>query len=229
MKKILLTFCVVMFCAGIVSAESAKKVVTKKESIEVVEEETKSVEKPISVRYEKQPEFVVVAKQGSKGEFVKSIQNMLVKLGYFMIPDGSFGQETESAVKRFQKSLNIEQSGIVTKDLYELLKHHSSKIVEVGAPTNYKKQLIMEATAYTTQDPGCGLYTARGNLLCKGLVAVDPNVIPLGTRLYISGYGYAIADDTGGAIKGLRIDLAYESRSEALNFGRRMVTVYILD
>jgi len=60
-------------------------------------------------------------------------------------------------------------------------------------------------------------------------VAVDPRIIPLGTRLYIEGYGYAIAGDTGGAIKNFRIDLGYNSRSEAMKFGRREVKVYILD
>ena len=86
----------------------------------------------------------------------------------------------------------------------------------------------MKATAYSRFDPGCGSYTARGNLLHKGLVAVDPHVIPLGTRLYIPGYGFAIADDTGGAIKGHVIDLAFDSHQEAINFGVRHITVYIL-
>ena len=59
-------------------------------------------------------------------------------------------------------------------------------------------------------------------------MAVDPHVIPLGTRLYIPGYGFAIADDTGGAIKGHVIDLAFDSHQEAINFGVRHITVYIL-
>jgi 3D (Asp-Asp-Asp) domain-containing protein len=61
-------------------------------------------------------------------------------------------------------------------------------------------------------------------------VAVDPKVIPLGTNLYIEGYGYAVAADTGGAIKGNKIDLCFEeSNSELRKFGRKNVTVYILD
>ncbi len=118
--------------------------------------------------------------------------------------------------------------GIVTEDLMRMLKHYSKQSAN-EIPSRYKRMMQMEATAYTSQDPGCGLYTARGTLLRKGLVAVDPRVIPLGTRLYIPGYGPAIADDTGGAIIGNRIDLAYESRADALQFGRRMITVYILD
>ena len=62
-----------------------------------------------------------------------------------------------------------------------------------------------------------------------GIAAVDTDVIPLGTRLYIPGYGEAIAADTGGAIVGDRIDLCMESYSEAMAFGRRDVTVYVLN
>ncbi|MBV8655919.1 MAG: 3D domain-containing protein, partial [Candidatus Eremiobacteraeota bacterium] len=61
-----------------------------------------------------------------------------------------------------------------------------------------------------------------------GIVAVDPSVIPLGTRLFIPGYGLAIAGDTGGAIRGFRIDLGFNSERDALLFGRREVTVYRL-
>ena len=61
------------------------------------------------------------------------------------------------------------------------------------------------------------------------IVAVDPDVIPLGTRLFIPGYGEAVAADTGGAIIGNRIDLVMDSYGEAMDFGRRDVTVYVLD
>ena len=87
----------------------------------------------------------------------------------------------------------------------------------------------MNASAYSAYDDGNGNYTSGGNLVRKGLVAVDPSVIPLGTRLFIPGYGHAIADDVGGNIKGSRIDIAFSSHSEAMDFGRQQVTVYILD
>lgn len=67
-----------------------------------------------------------------------------------------------------------------------------------------------------------------GHQLKRGCVSVDPNVIPLGSRLYIEGYGYAVADDTGGSIVGNRIDLAMDSNAEALNFGRKDVVVHVL-
>jgi len=98
-----------------------------------------------------------------------------------------------------------------------------------SAPDRYSRVMTVTASAYTRYDTGNGAFTSRGHTLRKGLVAVDPNVIPLGTRLFINGYGYAIADDIGGAINGSRIDLAFESRNEALEFGVQKVTVYILD
>jgi 3D (Asp-Asp-Asp) domain-containing protein len=59
-------------------------------------------------------------------------------------------------------------------------------------------------------------------------VAVDPRVIRLGSRLFIEGYGAAIAADTGGAIRGNRIDLCMDSLRSAINFGRQPVKVYVL-
>jgi uncharacterized protein YabE (DUF348 family) len=86
------------------------------------------------------------------------------------------------------------------------------------------QMLTMTATAYSSP----GGRTASGLPAQKGVVAVDPNVIPLGTKLYIPGYGYAVAADVGGAIKGNRIDLAFDSNEEAVSYGRRTVTVYIV-
>lgn len=88
--------------------------------------------------------------------------------------------------------------------------------------------LEMVATAYTADCIGCTGYTATGYHAGHGIVAVDPRVIPLGSKLYIPGYGFAIAGDTGGAIVGNRIDLGFDSVADALQFGRRAVKVYTL-
>lgn len=95
-----------------------------------------------------------------------------------------------------------------------------------------KALYTMEATAY---DPSAGSVTAIGTNVRVGIVAVDPSIIPLGSKLYIESvdsypnYGYAIAEDTGGDIKGNRIDLFYNDNSTANDFGRRTVKVYVLD
>jgi uncharacterized protein YabE (DUF348 family) len=94
-----------------------------------------------------------------------------------------------------------------------------------GTNLNFREARYMSASAYTYT----GNRTATGKQPAVGLVAVDPSVIPLGTRLYVEGYGYAQAADTGGSIKGDRIDLFMEDRSQCLNWGRRTVKVYILD
>ncbi len=100
-------------------------------------------------------------------------------------------------------------------------------------PLRYKQKLTMEATAYepgpTSNGHGATGRTSCGYKAGYGLVAVDPSVIPLGTRLYIEGYGYALAGDVGGAIKGNRIDLGFATVEECVQFGRRDVEVYILD
>jgi 3D (Asp-Asp-Asp) domain-containing protein/uncharacterized protein YabE (DUF348 family) len=88
--------------------------------------------------------------------------------------------------------------------------------------------LSMVATAYTANCYGCSGTTASGRPAGHGIVAVDPRVIPLGTRMYIPGYGHAVAGDTGGAIRGNRIDLGFNSDADAYQFGRRSVTVYLI-
>lgn len=90
--------------------------------------------------------------------------------------------------------------------------------------------MTMVATAYTADSASATPtgYTATGILAQEGVVAVDPHVIPLGTKLFVPGYGFALAADTGGAIIGNRIDLCMDSYDEAIQFGRRPVQVFIL-
>ncbi|NLJ99828.1 MAG: DUF348 domain-containing protein [Clostridia bacterium] len=86
------------------------------------------------------------------------------------------------------------------------------------------EEIIMEATAYThTGNP-----TATGAMPKVGTVAVDPNVIPLGTKLYIEGYGRGTAGDVGGHIKGDKVDLFFETKEKAIKWGRRKIKVTIL-
>ncbi|MBV8280915.1 MAG: 3D domain-containing protein [Candidatus Eremiobacteraeota bacterium] len=104
---------------------------------------------------------------------------------------------------------------------------------QLAATTKYRKLLgvyDMEATAYTawtaTSNPTGR--TATGMQAGYGVVAVDPRVIRLGSRVFVPGYGLAIAADTGGAIVGNRIDLRMESVRDAIVFGRRPVKVYVV-
>ena len=124
----------------------------------------------------------------------------------------------------------------------EITEEPVERILEIGSkikssfkttsstPKNYVKRMAMECTAYAA-----GGSTATGRPAQWGVIAVDPKVIPLGTRVYVESadgkyiYGEAIAADTGGAIKGNIIDICVNSRAEAYRFGRRTVNVYILE
>ena len=127
------------------------------------------------------------------------------------------------------------------------------EIIEVGTKEyllatsrggfRFEDEIEMVATAYDLSYESCGKYpgdpeygiTASGAKAQPGTVAVDPSVIPLGTKLYIAStdgspdYGFATALDTGGAIKGYRIDLFMEDGTDANNFGIRQVKVYVLE
>lgn len=124
-----------------------------------------------------------------------------------------------------------------------------SEILDIGTKANtivapdgkvytYSKVITCTATAYDASyesNGPWGAITATGKALDSGMVAVDPRVIPLGTKLYIEApdgswvYGYSVAEDTGGAIKGNKVDLFFHSPSKVRQFGRRTANVYILE
>ena len=103
-----------------------------------------------------------------------------------------------------------------------------------GEVLTYTHTMTVEATAYTKSDAGCDDWTATGTLARYGAIAVDPSVIPYGTRMYIVSwdgsvvYGYATAEDCGGAINGARVDLYYDTYEECIQFGRRDCIIYFL-
>jgi 3D (Asp-Asp-Asp) domain-containing protein/LysM repeat protein len=103
------------------------------------------------------------------------------------------------------------------------------------APTSStgSKEITVKATAYTASCAGCSGITATGiNIKAnpnEKVIAVDPSVIPLGSKVYVEGYGEATAADTGGAIKGNRIDIFIPSEQNAVNFGVQQVKVTILN
>ena len=112
------------------------------------------------------------------------------------------------------------------------------KIIRVGTrdtvdtsrgTMRFRRAEWMEASAYLPNDGGGDGITATGIMARHGIVAVDPSFIPLGSRLYIPGYGLALAADTGGAIRGDKIDLCMEDSGDAWRFGRQTIKVYVLE
>ncbi|NMB08660.1 MAG: DUF348 domain-containing protein [Tissierellia bacterium] len=163
-------------------------------------------------------------------------------------------QEGKDGVK-IKKIKNVFENGKLVQEILvgeEVQKEAIPKIIEKGTRSvakttrgnvRYKKVLTMTATAYDNSYESTGKYpgdkywglTAMGTKARVGAVAVDPRVIPLGTKLYVESldgtkdYGFCVAEDTGGAIKGNKIDLFFNTASEVRRFGRRKVKVYILD
>lgn len=147
---------------------------------------------------------------------------------------------------RLQKKYEVilENGKEVSRTLIseEVLEEPTDQIVALGTKpkqtvsrgeANSGKEFYVTATAYTASCNGCSGVTATGfNLRANPdakVIAVDPSVIPLGSKVYVEGYGYAIAADTGGSVKGKRIDVFFASKADAYRWGKRTVKIKILD
>ena len=103
-----------------------------------------------------------------------------------------------------------------------------------GEIYTYSHTMKVKATAYTHTDKGCDKITATGTTVHWGTVAVDPKLIPYGTKMFIVSndgkfvYGLSAAEDCGGSIKGNRIDLYMPTTSQCFSFGVRNCTIYFL-
>lgn len=163
-------------------------------------------------------------------------------------------QEGREGVKEIETKTKFINGKFVKKEVLgeKIVSEAINNVVEKGTKkmvlpsrggTSYRSTMVMSSTAYDLSYASCGKrpghrgygITASGTKARPGAVAVDPRVIPLGTKLYIESldntkdYGFATAEDTGGAIKGKKIDLFFHSAKDVRNYGRRKVKVYILD
>jgi len=175
------------------------------------------------------------------------------KLEYATITkkDSSLLQGSQKVITKGQEGLVnkeyevIKENGVVVSKTLKKetkIKDTVDKVVAVGTQVAVSqasrgeatsgKELTVTATAYTASCTGCSGVTATGINLKNNpdlkVIAVDPNVIPLGTKVYVEGYGYAVAGDTGGAIKGNKIDVFFPNKSQAYNWGRKTVKIRIL-
>jgi 3D (Asp-Asp-Asp) domain-containing protein len=173
---------------------------------------------------------------GAKGDDVRQLQAALAEKGFGSGDrDGEYGSRTAAAVRKMEKSLAIEADGVADMGVITALTGKSAAVEQGAAPGSHKRVLDIVATAYAPgpHDNGkWGSLTHLGTQVRPGIIAVDPRVIPLGSQVYIEfadGHGvYAIAEDTGGAIKGNRIDIAVRTVDEAYEFGMQKVKVYVL-
>ena len=181
----------------------------------------------------------ILVKEGMRGAAVQHVQELLVKGGYLQgAADGIAGPLTRAAIERCQTDHMLVVDGICGEATYLVLSGGvpydpaALGIVEERPPQVSRgggRSVYVSATAYSAFDPGNGNRTATGTPVRHGVIAVDPAVIPLGTRVFIPGYGEAVAEDIGYAIKGYRIDVAFDSHAEALMFGRQDLEIFIME
>ncbi len=132
-------------------------------------------------------------------------------------------------VKEEQLLEQVKQEKQEVQDYLSAIRRRIAEIQPSGVALVGEWKMI--ATAYYSGGGGIngnGI-TAMGLRARKGIIAVDPRVIPLGTRVFIDGYGVATAGDTGGWIKGNRVDLCFESLEQCFRYGRRTIYVYLVN
>lgn len=138
-------------------------------------------------------------------EIAKVLKNKLLLSLFFVLVSTMFFEINAKATNNVDQDLNN----------YEVL-----------------KTVTVEASAFTAECKGCTGKTAYGINLKQNpdikLIAVDPKIIPLGTKVWVEGYGIAIAGDTGGSIKGHKIDIFVKTKKIAYNWGRKKVKIKIL-
>ena len=181
----------------------------------------------------------ILVKEGMRGGAVRHVQELLIQAGYLDGgADGIAGPLTRAAIERCQADHMLVVDGICGEATYRVLSGGAEyDPVALGITDDRGSQvsrgsgrsIYVSATAYSAYDPGNSNRTATGTLVRHGVIAVDPSVIPLGTRVFIPGYGEAVAEDVGYAIKGYRIDVAFDSHAEALMFGRQDLEIFIME
>ncbi|WP_066321895.1 G5 and 3D domain-containing protein [Bacillus sp. FJAT-29814] len=185
-----------------------------------VEKVTDVVEEPV--------EFAVITKKdeglekGKERTVTQGKQGLISKQYEVVLENGKEVSRTVIS----EQVLRAKQDQVVAVGTKDLALQVSRGAEETG--TEY----YVTATAYTAYCNGCSGRTATGFDLRANpnakIIAVDPRVIPLGTKVYVEGYGYAVAADTGGAIKGNKIDVFMSSKADAYRWGRKKVKIKIL-
>lgn len=198
--------------------------------------------------------------RGDSGSDVRQVQVDLQNLGYDLKADGVFGPITEARVRSFQGDHGLTVDGIVGPQTHGALSvalgrsdraatatsqvsRDGNTVQTPDGPYTYRGVLNVKATAYDATWESNGNWGPvaawKGLALSPGMIAVDPRIIPLGSKVFVTGYSdpnlppggfVGIAADTGGAIKGNRIDIYMEaSPREVSNFGVQNAQVYVLN
>ncbi|WP_026693231.1 G5 and 3D domain-containing protein [Peribacillus kribbensis] len=168
--------------------------------------------------------------------------------------DDRLPQGTQKVMAQGQNGLVSKQYDIVRENGKEvsrrlvsqkMIRNKTNKIVAVGTKKLFAqvsrgnnsesggREFYVNSTAYTANCSGCSGFTSTGINLKSNpnskIIAVDPRVIPMGSKVYVEGYGYAVAADKGGAIKGNKIDVFFPTTSQAYKWGARKIKIKILN
>lgn len=177
---------------------------------------------PAPVRYEKDPSL----RKGAKRVITTGRAGRALHVYRVLVTGGTEGEPVLTATRTVTPAVpRVVAVGTASRGGADVIASRP----EPGKPPATGRRMRVEATGYSPRQPDLDYTTATGARARHGVIAVDPDVIPLGTRVYVPGYGHAVAADTGGAIDGRRIDLCFETVGEALRWGRRTVTVIVLD
>ena len=190
-----------------------------------IEKVTDVVEEPV--------DFAVITKKDdslSKGKekIVKEGKDGLISKKYEVVKEN--GKEVKRELLS-EKVVNKKQDKVVTVGTRTTVAQASRGVTNVSSSSG--KEIYVSSTAYTASCKGCSGVTSTGVDLKSNpgakIIAVDPSVIPLGSKVYVEGYGYAVAADKGGAIKGNRIDVFFSSKNDAYRWGVKRVKIRVLD
>ena len=213
----------------------------KKENLKLASAETEIFEsgETINIRteYTANEEFFIVKDENS-GEVVEEFEKDDTE---------DKNEEKDVEIAKAQETESVETSKVEEKEVVKVASRGSYIRDTSTPPTEYKSVMQVKATAYRLCKKCCGKspdnprygYTASGLRIVPGtgmkVIAVDTSVVPLGTNVYVEGlygagnYGYAVAADTGSAIKNMKIDLYMDTHEQALSWGVKTVNLYILD
>ena len=137
----------------------------------------------------------ILVRQGSRGPAVRQVQTLLIEQGWLTgAADGICGNQTVAAIKSFQKANGLDDDGVCGNGTYSVLSGGQEYLP--SSDESDGTVMYVNATAYSADDPGNSAYTALGTHVRHGIIAVDPSIIPLGTHVYIPGYGEAVAEAT---------------------------------
>ncbi|MBP3381083.1 MAG: G5 domain-containing protein [Clostridia bacterium] len=215
---------------------SADRFVSNELAVEITRVSYKEYQKTFSLSYKTQVKYTSALRQGAtKVERAGVTGSKVVTYRQYLEDGKVVSTETVKTEVTKQPVDKVVLKGtkvgkVVSEAPFDIA------LDSAGQPLNYKKKLSGTATAYTSDRGDSGAWTATGRRAQVGVVAVDPRVIPYGTKLWIVSedgkivYGYAIAGDTGGAVRSgkVLVDLYYDTYGECSSFGRRKMNVYVI-